>query len=173
MNKFLISIDAGTTSNRSILFDLKGKPIFSSQKEFTQYFPKNGWVEQNPEEIWDSIVTVGREVISKAGIDSSQIEAIGITNQRETSLLWNKYTGEPIYNAIVWQDRRTADFCKTVLAHHEETIREKTGLVVDPYFSSTKLRWLLDYSKQHGLSADDLLFGTVDSFLLWLSLIHI
>ena len=156
---YIMALDQGTTSSRAFIYDENFKIIASSQKPVGICYPKNGWVEQNPEEIWDSIVTVGREVISKAGIDSGQIDAIGITNQRETSLLWNKYTGEPIYNAIVWQDRRTADFCNTVLAHHEETIREKTGLVVDPYFSSTKLRWLLDYSKQHGLSADDLLYS--------------
>ena len=164
---YIMALDQGTTSSRAFIYDENFRIRAISQKPVGICYPKNGWVEQKPEEIWDSIVTVGREAISKARIDSSRIDAIGITNQRETSLLWNKHTGEPIYNAIVWQDRRTADFCNSVLRHHEETIREKTGLVVDPYFSSTKLRWLLDYSKQHGLSTNDLLFGTVDSFLLW------
>ena len=164
---YIMALDQGTTSSRAFIYDENFRIIAIAQKPVGICYLENGWVEQNPEEIWDSIVAVGREVISKARIVSSQIDAIGITNQRETSLLWNKHTGEPIYNAIVWQDRRTADFCNSVLRYHEEAIREKTGLVVDPYFSSTKLSWLLDYSKQHGLSADDLLFGTVDSFLLW------
>ena len=129
----IMALDQGTTSSRAFIYDENFRIIAISQKPLGIYYPENGWIEQNPEEIWDSIVTVGREVISKAGIDSSQIDAIGITNQRETSLLWNKHTGEPIYNAIVWQDRRTADFCNTVLRHHEETIREKTGLVAVSY----------------------------------------
>ena len=130
---YIMALDQGTTSSRAFIYDENFRIIAISQKPLGICYPENGWVEQNPEAIWDSVVTVGREVISKAGIDSSQIDAIGITNQRETSLLWNKHTGEPIYNAIVWQDRRTADFCNTVLRHHEETIREKTGLVAVSY----------------------------------------
>ena len=138
MKKFIISIDAGTTSNRSILFDLKGKPIFSSQKEFTQYFPKSGWVEHNPDEIWKTTIKTLKDVIQKAKRLKGKILSIGITNQRETTVVWSKSSGEAIYPAIVWQDRRTHEYCNKLKSEgHEESVRNKTGLVLDPYFSAT------------------------------------
>ena len=140
MKKFIISIDAGTTSIRSILFDLKGKPIFSSQKEFTQYFPKNGWVEHDPEEIWKKTKNTLLDVIYKAKKLKGKVLTIGITNQRETTILWNKKTGKVVYKAIVWQDRRTEDFCKKLRNQNRETsIFNKTGLLIDPYFLLQKL----------------------------------
>ena len=145
MKKFIISIDAGTTSNRSILFNLKGKPIFSSQKEFTQYFPKSGWVEHDPEEIWKTTLKTLRDVITKAKKNKGKILAIGITNQRETTVLWDKKTGKPVYKAIVWQDRRQAEYCKKLKKQNKETIIfNKTGLPIDSYFSGTKIKWILD-----------------------------
>ena len=144
MKKFIISIDAGTTSNRSILFDLKGKPIFSSQKEFTQYFPKDGWVEHNPEEIWSTTKIVLKKVIQKSKSLKGKILTIGITNQRDTTILWDKHTGKAVYNAIVWQDRRTEDFCKKLRKQNKDTtIFNKTGLLIDPYFSGTKINEIL------------------------------
>ena len=137
--------DAGTTSNRSILFDLKGKPVFSSQKEFTQYFPKSGWVEHDPEEIWRTTLKTLKDVINKAHKLKGEVVAIGITNQRETTVLWDKKTGKSIYKAIVWQDRRTEDFCRKLRKQNKETmIFNKTGLLIDPYFSGTKIKWILD-----------------------------
>ena len=145
MKKFLVSIDAGTTSNRSILFDLKGKPIYSSQKEFTQFFPKNGWVEHDPDEIWRTTLKTLRDVINKSRRLNGKILAIGITNQRETTVLWDKKTGKPVYKAIVWQDRRTEDYCKKLRKQNKDTtIFNKTGLLIDPYFSGTKIKWVLD-----------------------------
>ena len=170
MKKFIISIDAGTTSNRSILFDLNGKPIFSSQKEFTQYFPKSGWVEHDPEEIWRTTLKTLKDVISKAKRLKGDVVAIGITNQRETTVLWDKKTGKPIYKAIVWQDRRTEDFCKKLRNQNKETmIFNKTGLLIDPYFSGTKIKWILDNvsSAKKLMSKKRLLFGTIDTFLIW------
>ena len=170
MKKFIISIDAGTTSNRSILFDLKGKPIFSSQKEFTQYFPKSGWVEHNPEEIWETTKNTLKNVISKAKQFGANILAIGITNQRETTVLWDKKTGKTVYKAIVWQDRRTEDFCMKLRKQNKETmVFNKTGLLIDPYFSGTKIKWILDNVPQARklMSSKRLLFGTIDSFLIW------
>ena len=141
MKKFIIAIDQGTTSSRSILFDLKGKPIFSSQKEFKQYFPKNGWVEHDPEEIWMKTKKTLIEVIKKANKMKGKILTIGITNQRETTILWNKKTGKVIYRAIVWQDRRTEKFCKKLRDQNKETaIFNKTGLLIDPYFSAIKIK---------------------------------
>ena len=138
MKKFIISIDAGTTSNRSILFDLKGKPVYASQKEFKQYFPKSGWVEHDPEEIWQTTVKTLKDVIIKAKKLRGKILAIGITNQRETTILWDKNTGKPVYNAIVWQDRRTEDYCKKLRQQNKDTsIFNKTGLLIDPYFLVT------------------------------------
>ena len=169
MKKFIISIDAGTTSNRSILFDLKGKPIYSSQKEFTQYFPKSGWVEHDPEEIWNTTIKTLRNVIAKAKKLRGKILSIGITNQRETTILWDKKTGKTVYNAIVWQDRRTEDYCKKLRKQNKDTsIFNKTGLLIDPYFSGTKIKWILDNvsrAKQL-MNKKQLLFGTVDSFLI-------
>ena len=170
MKKFIISIDAGTTSNRSILFDLKGKPIFSSQKEFTQYFPKNGWVEHDPEEIWKTTIKTLKEVLKKAKKLRGEVLTIGITNQRETTVLWDKKTGKTIYKAIVWQDRRTEDYCKKLRKQNKDTsIFNKTGLLIDPYFSGTKIKWILDNipKAKQLMSKNRLLFGTIDTFLIW------
>ena len=170
MKKFIISIDAGTTSNRSILFDLKGKPIFSSQKEFTQYFPKNGWVEHDPEEIWKTTIKTLKEVIKKTKKLRGEVLTIGITNQRETTVLWDKKTGKTIYKAIVWQDRRTEDYCKKLRKQNKDTsIFNKTGLLIDPYFSGTKIKWILDNipKAKQLMSKNRLLFGTIDTFLIW------
>ena len=170
MKKFIISIDAGTTSNRSILFDLKGKPIFSSQKEFTQYFPKNGWVEHDPEEIWRTTIKTLKDVIKKARTLRGEVLTIGITNQRETTVLWDKKTGKAVYKAIVWQDRRTEDYCKKLRKQNKDTtIFNKTGLLIDPYFSGTKIKWILENipKAKQLMNRDQLLFGTIDSFLIW------
>ena len=170
MKKFIISIDAGTTSNRSILFDLKGRPIFSSQKEFTQYFPKNGWVEHDPEEIWKTTIKTLKEVLKKAKKLRGEVLTIGITNQRETTVLWDKKTGKTIYKAIVWQDRRTEDYCKKLRKQNKDTsIFNKTGLLIDPYFSGTKIKWILDNipKAKQLMSKNRLLFGTIDTFLIW------
>ncbi len=170
MKKFIISIDQGTTSSRVILFDTKGNIVFVSQFEFKQYFPKNGWVEHNPNEIWSTTLKALKQVIDKAKKLKGNILTIGITNQRETTILWNKRTGKPIYNAIVWQDRRTQDYCKLLKKkNYENLFRNKTGLFIDPYFSATKIKWILDNVKisKKLLSSNDLLFGTVDTFLIW------
>ena len=170
MKKFIISIDQGTTSSRVILFDTKGNIVFVSQYEFKQYFPKNGWVEHNPNEIWSTTLKALKQVINKAKKIKGHILTIGITNQRETTILWNKKTGKPIYNAIVWQDRRTQDHCKLLKKkNYENLFRNKTGLFIDPYFSATKIKWILDNVKisKKLLNSNDLLFGTVDTFLIW------
>ncbi len=170
MKKFIISIDQGTTSSRVILFDTKGNIVFVSQYEFKQYFPKNGWVEHNPNEIWSTTLKALKQVLNKAKKLKGHILTIGITNQRETTILWNKKTGKPIYNAIVWQDRRTQDYCKLLKKkNYENSFRNKTGLFIDPYFSATKIKWILDNVKisKKLLSSNDLLFGTVDTFLIW------
>ena len=167
---FIISIDQGTTSSRAILFNLKGEPVYSSQKEFTQYFPKSGWVEHNPEEIWETTKNTLKNVISKAKQFGANILAIGITNQRETTVLWDKKTGKTVYKAIVWQDRRTEDFCMKLRKQNKETmVFNKTGLLIDPYFSGTKIKWILDNVPQARklMSSKRLLFGTIDSFLIW------
>ena len=168
--KFIISIDQGTTSSRAILFNLNGKPIYSSQKEFTQYFPKSGWVEHSPEEIWSTTKKTLRDVINKANRLRGNILTIGITNQRETTVLWDKKTGKVVYKAIVWQDRRTEDFCKKLRKQNKETmIFNKTGLLIDPYFSGTKIKWILDNVPlaKRLMNNQRLLFGTIDSFLIW------
>ena len=170
MRKFIISIDAGTTSNRSILFNLNGKPIFSSQKEFTQYFPKSGWVEHDPNEIWKTTLKTLRDVILKAKKLRGEILSIGITNQRETTVLWDKKTSKPVYKAIVWQDRRTEEFCKKLRKQNRETmIFNKTGLLIDSYFSGTKIKWIIDNvpMAKKLMKKKQLLFGTIDSFLIW------
>ena len=170
MKKFIISIDAGTTSNRSILFNLNGKPVFSSQKEFTQYFPKNGWVEHDPDEIWKTTIKTLKDVIKKAKRLKGEVLTIGITNQRETTVLWDKQSGKPIYNAIVWQDRRTEDFCKKLRKQNKDTtIFNKTGLLIDPYFSGTKIKWIIDNvpKAKQLINKKQLLFGTIDSYLIW------
>ena len=170
MKKFIISIDAGTTSVRSILFDLKGKPIFTSQKEFKQYFPKNGWVEHDPDEIWIKIKKTLLDVINKSKKLKGKAITIGITNQRETTILWNKKTGKVIHRAIVWQDRRTEEFCRKLRSQNKETsFFNKTGLLIDPYFSATKVKWILDNVPlaKKLMKKDQLLFGTIDTFLIW------
>ena len=170
MKKFLVAIDQGTTSTRVILFDLEGNIKFRSQFEFNQYFPKNGWVEHNPNEIWLTTLKALKKVIKKASLLKGKILSIGITNQRETTILWNKKTGKPIYNAIVWQDRRTQEFCeKLKQKKYEKIFRKKTGLFIDPYFSATKIKWILENVKisKKLQKSNNLLFGTVDTFLIW------
>ena len=170
MKKFIISIDQGTTSSRVILFDSKAKIVFKSQFEFKQYFPKNGWVEHNPKEIWLTTIKALKNVIKKASRLKGKIISIGITNQRETTIVWNKNTGKPVYNAIVWQDRRTQKYCQQLKKNNYEiNIRKKTGLFIDPYFSATKIRWILDNVKKSKilLKSNNLLFGTIDTFLIW------
>ena len=170
MKKFIVSIDQGTTSSRVVLFDTKGNIKFISQYEFKQYFPRNGWVEHNPNEIWSTTLKALKQVNKKAKSLKGHILTIGITNQRETTILWNKKTGKPIYNAIVWQDRRTQEYCKSLKnKNYENTFRKKTGLFIDPYFSATKIKWILDNVKvsKKLLKTNNLLFGTVDTFLIW------
>jgi glycerol kinase len=165
----ILSIDQGTTSSRAILFDAGGSALAMAQKEFTQHFPRDGWVEHDPEEIWSSTVDVCRQACTQ-GVDSKTIAAIGITNQRETTLLWDRRTGRAIYPAIVWQDRRTAEHCDRLrAAGHGDLITRKTGLLLDPYFSATKIAWILDNvdGARDKAAAGELAFGTVDSFLLW------
>jgi glycerol kinase len=169
-SKYILSLDQGTTSSRAILFDHSGNIIAIAQKEFTQHYPKAGWVEHDPEEIWSTQFSVMAEVLAKAGIKTQGVAAIGITNQRETTIVWDKHTGKAVYNAIVWQDRRTAAYCDELKASgHAPMIQEKTGLVTDAYFSATKLKWILDNVSGARAKAEngDLLFGTVDSFLVW------
>lgn len=167
---YLLALDQGTSSSRALLFDSTGKVIATEQREFHQYYPKPGWVEHDPKEIWHSQIFTAEKVISTAGIDRSQIAALGITNQRETTLIWDRKTGEPVYNAIVWQDRRTHDHCEHLrrLGHEDDFIR-KAGLILDPYFSGTKIRWILDHdpSLRQRAQAGELCFGTVDSWLIW------
>ncbi len=170
MKKFLVAIDQGTTSTRAILFDLDGNIKFTSQFEFNQYFPKIGWVEHNPNEIWLTTLKALKKVIKKASLLRGKILSIGITNQRETTILWNKKTGKPVYNAIVWQDRRTQDYCEELKKkNYEKIFRKKTGLFIDPYFSATKIKWILENVKnvKKLLKSNNLLFGTVDTFLIW------
>ena len=170
MEKLLLSIDQGTTSSRSILIDLKGRKIFSSQIEFEQIFPNSGWVEHNPEEIWKVTLKTIKEAIKKSKKLKSKIISIGITNQRETTILWDKDTGNPIYNAIVWQDRRTQKICENLKKRKlENSFRKKTGLFIDPYFSATKVKWILDNvpSAKKLIKNKRLMFGTIDTFLIW------
>jgi glycerol kinase len=170
MQQYILSFDQGTTSSRAIIFNKNGSIIASAQKEFTQIFPQPGWVEHDANEIWSTQIGVAAEAISKAGLGVKEIAAIGITNQRETTVVWDKTTGIPIYNAIVWQDRRTADYCDSLKAEgHAESIQQKTGLIIDAYFSATKLKWILDNIEGARSKAEngDLLFGTIDSWLVW------
>jgi len=167
---FIISIDQGTTSSRSILFNLNGQPIYSSQKEFTQYFPKSGWVEHDPEEIWSTTKKTLDNVIKKCKKIKGNILTIGITNQRETTILWNKKTGKVVYNAIVWQDRRQEEFCEKLRKKNKETlIFNRTGLLIDSYFSGPKIKWILDNVPlaRKLMKKNQLLFGTIDTFLIW------
>ncbi|RKE78966.1 glycerol kinase GlpK [Chryseobacterium sp. AG363] len=168
--KLILALDQGTTSSRAILFNHSGEIEYVSQKDFRQIFPTPGWVEHDPNEIWSSQISVAAEVIAKAGISGLEVAAIGITNQRETTIVWDKETGEPIYNAIVWQDRRTSKYCDELKDQgHAETIKEKTGLVLDAYFSATKLKWILDNIEGARQKAEEgkLCFGTVDTWLVW------
>lgn len=170
MPNYILAIDQGTTSSRAIVFDLKGQAVATGQEEFTQHYPNNGWVEHDANNIWQTTLRSCHQAIEQAGISNTDILGIGITNQRETTILWDRESGEPIANAIVWQDRRTSDYCQQ-LRHqgHEQSIQEKTGLLLDPYFSASKIRWLLDSIPGARAKADagQLAFGTVDSFLLW------
>ena len=168
--KFIVAIDQGTTSSRAILFNIKGKSLFKSQLEFKQYFPKNGWVEHNPEEIWNKTKKVLADVIKKSKKLNGDILTIGITNQRETTILWDKISGKTVYNAIVWQDRRTEVFCKKFRTNkRERLINRKTGLLIDAYFSGTKIKWIIQNipKAKKLLKRKQLLFGTIDTFLLW------
>ena len=170
MAKFIMAIDQGTTSSRAILFDAEGNIKASAQEEFTQYFPDDGWVEHDPEEIWSTTVKTFRQVLNNSGVNVSDVAAIGVTNQRETTLIWDRLTGDVIHKAIVWQDRRTSSYCEQLKREgFEETVTAKTGLLLDPYFSATKIKWILDNCPGARERADrgELAFGTVDSFLLW------
>ncbi|SDH39497.1 glycerol kinase [Flavobacterium omnivorum] len=169
-NKLILALDQGTTSSRAIVFNHDGEIVNVSQKSFEQIFPKPGWVEHDPNEIWSSQMSVTAEVIAKVGISGKEIAAIGITNQRETTIVWDRETSKPIYNAIVWQDRRTSKYCDALKAEgHGDMIKEKTGLVLDAYFSATKLKWILDNVKGAREKAEQgkLCFGTVDTWLIW------
>ena len=164
--KYVLTLDQGTTSSRAILFDHGGGIISMAQKEFRQIFPQPGWVEHDPLEIWDSQLQVAREALQKAGLRAGDIAAIGITNQRETAVVWDRESGDPVYNAIVWQDRRTAGMCDQLRREgRTELFQEKTGLVLDAYFSGTKLRWILDHvpRAREQAEAGRLAFGTIDS----------
>lgn len=169
MGNYILSLDQGTTSSRAIVFDHEGSIVAVSQKEFEQIYPVPGWVEHNPLEIWSSQVSVATEVLAKSGLNSVDIHAIGITNQRETTVVWDKESGAPIYNAIVWQDRRTSDYCDSIRAEYGDMIRKKTGLIIDSYFSATKVRWILENvpGARQKAEAGKLLFGTIDSWLIW------
>jgi glycerol kinase len=170
MARYIMAIDQGTTSSRAIVFDEIGKIKAVAQQEFTQFFPADGWVEHDPEEIWSSTLATAHDAIANANIKASEVAAIGITNQRETTIVWDRETGQPIHRAIVWQDRRTANYCEKLKAEgFEEAVKTKTGLLLDPYFSGTKLKWILDEvpGARQKAEAGELAFGTVDSFLLW------
>jgi glycerol kinase len=170
MEKYILSFDAGTTSSRAIVFDRKGEACAVAQKEFTQIFPRDGWVEHDPYEIWSSQAAVAAEAITKIGINGTHVAAIGITNQRETTIVWDRATGKPLYNAIVWQDRRTAEYCDELKSSGLlPLVRHKTGLVIDAYFSATKIKWILDHAEGARAKAEkgELAFGTVDTWLVW------
>ncbi|MBJ8107263.1 MULTISPECIES: glycerol kinase GlpK [Bacillus cereus group] len=170
MKKYILSLDQGTTSSRAILFNKEGKIVHSAQKEFTQHFPKPGWVEHNAQEIWGSILAVIATCLSEADVKPEQIAGIGITNQRETAVVWDKETGKPIYNAIVWQSRQTVEICDELKEKgYSEMVREKTGLLIDAYFSGTKVKWILDNVEGAREKAEngELLFGTIDTWLVW------
>lgn len=170
MEKYILSLDQGTTSSRAILFNKNGEIVHTAQKEFTQYFPKPGWVEHNANEIWGSILSVIASVLSESEVKPGQIAGIGITNQRETAVVWEKETGLPVYNAIVWQSRQTSDICETLKEKgYNDLFREKTGLLIDAYFSGTKVKWILDNVEGAREKAEQgkLLFGTIDTWLIW------
>jgi glycerol kinase len=166
----ILAIDQGTTSSRAILFDAALEPVAAAQEEFPQHFPQSGWVEHDPADLWSTVAGVARSAIERAGLGPADIAAIGVTNQRETTLVWERATGRPIHNAIVWQDRRTADRCRALReAGHEPMVAARTGLLLDPYFSATKLAWILDHVEGARVRAarGELLFGTVDTWLIW------
>ncbi len=170
MSQYILSIDQGTTSSRAMLFDTDGHAKFTAQKEFTQHFPRDGWVEHDAEEIWSTTLQVVEEALAKAREDQRDVAAIGITNQRETTVVWDRASGKPVYNAIVWQDRRTAEFCDSLRAQdHEAGVTAKTGLLLDPYFSGTKVNWILENVAGARARAEsgELVFGTIDCFLIW------
>ncbi|MBS4190851.1 glycerol kinase GlpK [Bacillus sp. FJAT-49705] len=170
MEKYILSLDQGTTSSRAILFNKKGGITHVAQKEFTQHFPKAGWVEHNANEIWGSILSVIAEVLSESGVKPEQIAGIGITNQRETTVVWDKETGKPVYNAIVWQSRQTSEICDELKEKgYNDLFREKTGLLIDAYFSGTKVKWILDHVEgaREKAKQGKLLFGTIDTWLIW------
>ncbi|WP_371185785.1 glycerol kinase GlpK [Thalassotalea maritima] len=170
MSQYILSIDQGTTSSRAIIFNEKGDALHSVQQEFPQYYPKNGWVEHCPDDILNTVLTAAQLAIEEYGIGAEQVTSVGICNQRETTLVWDKTTGLPVYNAIVWQDRRTAPYCRSLIANGKsELINRKTGLLLDAYFSATKIRWILDNVEgaREKVDSDQLAFGTVDTFLLW------
>ena len=171
MQKYILSIDQGTTSSRAILFSTEGKQCHTAQQEFQQHYPDDGWVEHNPNDIWQTVLDTCQKVMSESGIQPEQLLTVGITNQRETTLVWDRETGEPVYNAIVWQDRRTSDYCSELSKNSAfaEYITDATGLLLDPYFSATKVRWILENvdGAKDKAEAGKLAFGTVDSFLIW------
>ena len=170
MGKYILSLDQGTTSSRCILYDKKGNMASVAQKEFKQIYPKDGWVEHDAMEIWSTQMGVAQEALLKVGCTYEDIEAIGITNQRETTVVWDKETGMPVYNAIVWQCRRTAEYCDSLIeAGYSDMIRQKTGLLIDAYFSGTKLKWILDNVEgaREKAEAGKLLFGTIETWLIW------
>lgn len=170
MNQYILSLDQGTTSSRAIIFDKKGQIVALAQKEFKQYYPQSGWVEHDAQEIWSSQLSVATEAVAKAGLKASSIAAIGITNQRETTIVWDRSTGRPIHPAIVWQDRRTAGYCDELKKQgHGEIIQKKTGLLIDAYFSASKINWLLDHvpGAREKAEKGELAFGTVDTWLVW------
>ena len=170
MKKYILSIDAGTTSSRALLFNKNGEEVGKAQYEFTQLFPNQGWVEHDPVEIWETQIKAIQEVLKQNNINASEIDSIGITNQRETTVVWDKNTGIPVYNAIVWQDRRTAQICDEIRKRgYAEIIQEKTGLVLDSYFSGTKIQWILNHNAENRKKAEngELLFGTIDTWLIW------
>ncbi|MED4017545.1 glycerol kinase GlpK [Sutcliffiella cohnii] len=170
MGKFILAIDQGTTSSRAIIFNKSGEIVYSSQREFTQYFPKSGWVEHNANEIWSSVLSCIASCLSESGIKPEQIVGIGITNQRETTVVWDKESGKPVYNAIVWQSRQTTSICNELKeAGYEDTVQKKTGLLIDPYFSGTKVKWILDNvaGVREKANKGEVLFGTIDSWLIW------
>lgn len=170
MQQYILALDQGTTSSRAIIFDKEGTIISIAQKEFAQIFPAPGWVEHDPNEIWSTQMGVAAEAVTKAGLSIQQIQAIGITNQRETTVVWDKKTGQPVFNAIVWQDRRTADYCDHIKGEGKaDFIKEKTGLIIDAYFSASKLKWILDNvdGVRERAENGDLCFGTIDTWLVW------
>src|SRR5206468_9056841 len=166
----ILALDQGTTSSRAIVFDEHGAVVVVAQKEFTQIFPRAGWVEHDPQEIWASQIGVAVEALGRAQLRATDLAAIGITNQRETTILWDRETGEPIHHAIVWQDRRTAEFCEWLKSDGAAaTVQQKTGLIIDAYFSATKVRWILDHvaGGRARAAAGKLAFGTIDTWLIW------